>query len=204
MSRRDLPARGWSTRHSGADLAGKPALFLDRDGTVIENVPYLRDPAEISLIPGAKQAIDAFRAAGFAVIIVTNQSGVARGVVSPEEYRAVEAAVVAILGEDSVDASYACPYYPDHPWRKPAPGMLLAAAADHGLALAGSMMVGDTLADMIAGNAAGVGALVHVQTGHGAGERAAVEAWGQKRRSLRLTTSLADIPDFMKLGCTVR
>lgn len=177
MSGAELPERGWTTRHSHADLTGKRALFLDRDGTVIENVPYLNDPAQVSLIPGAREAIIAFRAAGFAVIVVTNQSGVARGLVSPEQYKAVEVAVVGALGKDLVDATYACPFLAEHPWRKPNPGMLLAAAEDYRLALPGSLMVGDTLADLRAGAAAGVGTLVPVRTGHGAKERAAVEAW---------------------------
>ncbi len=171
-----MPERGWATRHSQGDLTGKPALFLDRDGTVIENVPYLDDPAGVSLIPGAREAIDAFRSAGYAVIIVTNQSGIARGLVSPAGYRAVEAAVIAALGPHRVDATYACPFHPAHPWRKPEPGMLLAAAQDLAVSLEESTMVGDTLADVLAGAHAGVGRVVHVLTGHGAQERNEVEA----------------------------
>jgi D-glycero-D-manno-heptose 1,7-bisphosphate phosphatase len=181
VSAGDLPERGWTLRHSRADLTGRPALFLDRDGTVIENLPYLDDPAGVSLIAGAREAITAFRAAGHAVVIVTNQSGVARGLLSPEQYRAVEAAVIEAIGPGLVDATYACPFHPEHPWRKPEPGMLLAAARDLGLSLADSMLVGDTLADMRAGAAAGVGALAHVRTGHGGDERAAVEAWARAR-----------------------
>ena len=80
-------------------IAARPAaharaLFLDRDGTLIENIPYLSDPDAVSVIPGATDTIDAFRAAGFAIVIVTNQSGVARGLISPEQYRAVDAAVL--------------------------------------------------------------------------------------------------------------
>ena len=177
MNRTDTPDRGWATRHTNVDLHGKPALFLDRDGTVIENIPYLADPARVSLIAGAKESIATFRAVGYAVIMVTNQSGVARGLVSPGAYRAVEASVIAALGPGLVDATYACPFHSDHPWRKPAPGMLLAAAQDLGLVLADSIMAGDTLADMRAGAAAGAGFLVHVGSGHGADERQDVIAW---------------------------
>lgn len=176
-----LPERGWATRHSQADLTEKPALFLDRDGTVIDNVPYLDDPARVSLIPGAREAIVAFRARGYAVIIVTNQSGVARGLISPEQYRAVETAVIEVLGPELVDATYVCPFHPDHAWRKPRPGMLLAAACDLGLSMAKSTMIGDTLADMIAGAQAGVVRVVHTLTGLGAQQRAAVEAWSGSR-----------------------
>jgi len=189
--------RGWVTRHApqsnAAGLAGKAALFLDRDGTVIENVPYLDDPGQVSLIPGAREAIATFRSRGYAVILVTNQSGVARGLVSIEQYQAVEAAVIAALGVGLVDATYACPFLGEHPWRKPAPGMLLAAAQDLGLSLAGSIMVGDTLADMKAGAAAGVGTLVHVRTGHGADERGTVETWVAARETRNFPrTSFAD------------
>lgn len=168
-------------------LAGKPVLFLDRDGTVIENMPYLDDPRRVAIIPGAKETITAFRSAGFAVILVTNQSGIARGYCSPERYRAVEAAVIAALGDGLVDATYVCPFFPEHPWRKPEAGMLLAAAKDHALALAGSIMVGDTLDDMKAGAAAGVATLVHVRTGHGRDQRGAVEAWHGEAGAARLS-----------------
>ncbi|MEO7466509.1 MAG: HAD family hydrolase [Sphingobium limneticum] len=196
MSEADLPERGWATRHgparSWADLVGKPALFLDRDGTVIENIPYLNDPARVSLIAGVRETIAAFRDRGYAAIIVTNQSGVARGLVSPEQYRAVEAVVIQALGPGLVDATYACPFHPEHPWRKPEPGMLLAAAQDLELSLAGSVMVGDTLADMKAGAASGVGAVAHVRTGHGGEERAAVEAWASARGKNLPRTGFAD------------
>ncbi|WP_066586090.1 D-glycero-alpha-D-manno-heptose-1,7-bisphosphate 7-phosphatase [Sphingomonas pruni] len=196
MSATDLPERGWTTRHTQRDLTGKPALFLDRDGTVIENVPYLADPAEVSLILGARETIAAFRDNGYAVIIVTNQSGFARGLVSPDQYRAVESAVIEGLGSNLVDATYACPFHPNHPWRKPEPGMLLAAARDHGLILAESIMTGDTLADMIAGAEARVGALFHVRTGHGAEERAAVEAWAKGRLTVRFADALLNLFPF--------
>lgn len=181
MSTANPPERGWSTRHSGTDLTGKPALFLDRDGTVIDNIPYLADPAGVSLLPGARESIAAFQAAGYAVIMVTNQSGVARGLLSPERYQAVEAAVIAALGAGLVDATYACPFHPDHPWRKPEPGMLRAAASDLALLLGQSTMIGDTLADAMAGANAGVARVVHVLTGHGSLERASVEAWASAR-----------------------
>ncbi len=196
-------------------IAARPAaharaLFLDRDGTLIENIPYLSDPDAVSVIPGATDTIDAFRAAGFAIVIVTNQSGVARGLISPEQYRAVDAAVLERLGPRAIDASYACPFHPDgydryaadHPWRKPRGGMIRAAAEDLQLDLAGSVMVGDSLADILAAADAGVGRAVHVLTGHGAAERTAVEQWNadeaRNGTSPRLTciASIADLtPD---------
>lgn len=171
---------------------GAPALFLDRDGTVIENRPYLADPEGVTLIPGARKAIAAFRATGYAVIMVTNQSGVARGLCSAEQYRAVEARVLERLGPGAVDAVYACPFHPDgqapfardHPWRKPGAGMLLDAAARFGLDLGRSVMVGDSLADIKAGANAGTGWLIHTLTGHGAAERAEVEAFAASLKEL--------------------
>ena len=155
-------------------------------------------PLGVSLIPGVRESIAAFRTAGYAVIIVTNQSGLARGLVLPDQYRTVEAAVIEVLGSGLVDATYACPFHPEHRWRKPEPGMLLAAVRDHGLALADSIMVGDTLVDMMAGAEAGVARVVHVLTGHGAQERGEVDAWTRRRESgnfpnVGLADSLGDL-----------
>ena len=186
---------------------GAPALFLDRDGTVIENEPYLADPERVRLIPGARAAIGSFRAAGYAVIIVTNQSGIARGLCTPAQYRAVEARVLDELGAGLVDAVYACPFHPsgqapfggDHPWRKPGAGMLHDAATRFQLDLGRSLMVGDSLSDIQAGAAAGTGSLVHALTGHGAVERPAVEAFAAELKKLsskstvRYVSSLGDL-----------
>lgn len=166
-------------------MPGSPALFLDRDGTVIENSPYLAEPEGVRVLPGARDAIAAFRAAGFAIIMVTNQSAVARGLCSAEQYRAVETRVLERLGPKYVDVVYACPFHPDgagpfaceHAWRKPGAGMLLDAAERFGLNLARSWIVGDSLTDMQAGANAGARHLVHVATGHGEAERPAVESF---------------------------
>jgi D-glycero-D-manno-heptose 1,7-bisphosphate phosphatase len=181
---------------SWVHIAARPApnsraLFLDRDGTIVENIAYLSDPEAVSVIPGAVETISAFRAAGFAIIIVTNQSGVARGLISREQYRAVDASVLEQLGAGLVDATYACPFHPDgagryagnHPWRKPKGGMIEAAAMDLRLNLAGSVMVGDSLTDILAAADAGVGVAVHVLTGHGARARVAVEQLAAGRNS---------------------
>lgn len=164
---------------------GMPALFVDRDGTLIENVPYLADPDGVRPLAGAREAIASFRAAGYLVIMVTNQSGVARGLCSIEQYRAVEGRVIDLFGAGAIDAVYACPYHPagqapfagEHPWRKPRPGMLLAATERFGLDLDRSLMVGDSLSDIQAGAEAGARWLVHTSTGHGVAERPAVEAF---------------------------
>ncbi|QNA82913.1 HAD-IIIA family hydrolase [Sphingomonas sp. So64.6b] len=174
---------------------------------MIENIPYLSDPGAVSLIDGAVETIRAFRAAGFAIVVVTNQSGVARGLISAEQYLAVEARIIEQLGPGLVDASYACPFHPEGQgdfgdycsWRKPKGGMLMSAAKELQLDLPGSVMVGDSLSDVMAGAEAGAGFAVHVLTGHGAGERNAVEEWATSRNQIepwpqfRFVGSIADI-----------
>lgn len=179
---------------------GAPVLFLDRDGTVIENRDYLADPDGVVPISGAVEAIQRFRTAGFAVVVVTNQSGIARGLIRPEQYAAVNRRMLQCLGGAQINAVLACPFHPEgsppwqlaHPWRKPEPGMLLEAAAMFQSDLGRSVMVGDSLSDLRAGAAAGVGRLVHVATGHGLAEREAIIAYArQSMRSIELLTSIS-------------
>ena len=134
------------------------ALLLDRDGTLIVDVGYPRDPARVEPLPGA---IDALRAlqSRFALVIVSNQSGLARGLISAAEAAAVHARVVERFGQAGVTfaGAYYCPHAPDAGCRcrKPAPGLLLDAARDLGLDLAASTMLGDKPSDLAAGRAAG-------------------------------------------------
>jgi D-glycero-D-manno-heptose 1,7-bisphosphate phosphatase len=163
---------------------GSPAVFFDRDGTLIHNVPYLANSDEVRLEPGALEAVSAFRGSGFAIVVITNQSGIARGLVTPEQYTAVNQRMIELLGPDLVDAVIACPFHPDgiapwtvsdHPWRKPATGMIDAAASRFGIDLARSVLIGDSVIDVEAGLRAGIGHLIHLGTGHGQRDRAAVE-----------------------------
>jgi D-glycero-D-manno-heptose 1,7-bisphosphate phosphatase len=143
----------------------RPAVFLDRDGTIIEDVPYLSDPAQIRLLPGAADALLRLSAGGFACVLVTNQSGVGRGMFPEERVHAVHSALVQALSREgaSLDRVYYCieppasedPSAIDHPDRKPGPGMLLRAASELGLDLARSWMVGDKISDVLAGLNAG-------------------------------------------------
>ena len=152
------------------------AAFLDRDGTVIELVHHLTDPAEVRLIDGAGAAIADLRAAGWHVVIVTNQSVIGRGKLTESglaEVHAVMRAQLEAHGAD-VDAIYFCPLAPnikdptviEDPMRKPGPGMLQQAAEEMGLDLARSWMVGDTVSDMLAGRNAGCRTIL-VRTGYG-------------------------------------
>ena len=157
--------------------AGKPGVFIDRDGTLIHDVPYLTDPAKVRLLPGAAAAINRLRDAGHAVVLVTNQSAIGRGMLTEEGLVAIHrelSAQLAAAGTE-LDAIYHCPVAPttkdrtriDHPDRKPAPGMILRAARDLGLDLARSWTVGDMVSDVLAGMNAGCRGSMFVRTGCG-------------------------------------
>jgi histidinol-phosphate phosphatase family protein len=137
----------------------RPALFLDRDGTLIEDVGYPRDPRRVRLLPAAAKALARLAAAGFALVIVSNQAGVGRGLVSRAEAEAVHAEVLRRFAAAGVsfDGAYYCYHAPDDGCgcRKPAPGLLLRAAAELGLDPGRSFMVGDKPIDLAAGAAAG-------------------------------------------------
>jgi D-glycero-D-manno-heptose 1,7-bisphosphate phosphatase len=147
--------------------AGTPALFLDRDGTINVDTDYPDHPAEMLLREDIAPAIAAANRAGIPVIIVTNQSGIARGYSGWGDFAAVNGRVLELLGGEgaSVDMVVACAYHEagsgplavaDHPMRKPNPGMLLEAGNRLGLDLQRSLIVGDKKADMEAGQRAGL------------------------------------------------
>jgi D-glycero-D-manno-heptose 1,7-bisphosphate phosphatase len=152
----------------------KPAVFLDRDGTLMEEVHYCADPALVRVFEGVAESLKALRAAGFLTILVTNQSGIARGLISPAAYESVHARLLELLGPGTLDASYMSPDAAGSPSprRKPEPGMLLEAARDWNLALDRSWMIGDKAVDMACGRNAAVAGTILVRTGHGRTEEA--------------------------------
>ncbi len=163
---------------AGAGAAGsRRAVFVDRDGTLIREREYLADPAGVELVPGALEALAAFQAAGYAVVVVTNQSGIARGYYDEAAYRAVEAEVESRLeaGGVPVLATYHCPHHPDITGpcdcRKPAHGLFLRAEREHQVDLARSVYIGDRLRDVQPGLELG-GTAILVRTGYGAAEEA--------------------------------
>ena len=189
----------------------RPALFLDRDGVMIEERHYLRDPAAVALIPGCTATVRAARAAGLLVVIVTNQSGIGRGLFGWADYAAVEARLIALLaGEGAhVDAILACPddahaaprSSASCSWRKPSPGMVLAAAEALHIDLAGSLVVGDKASDLAAGRAAGLRLGVHVATGHGDGaERGKALALASPSFAVLGLASIADVAGLAVLA----
>ena len=144
------------------------AVFLDRDGTLMEDVDYCSDPQQVRLLPGVAEGLRDLRGAGFRAVIVTNQSGIARGLITPEQFAAVQARLLDLIGEGLIDATYHCPDLPgpESKRRKPLPAMVLEAARDLNIDLERSWLVGDKAIDMQCGRAAGVRPIL-VQTGYG-------------------------------------
>jgi D-glycero-D-manno-heptose 1,7-bisphosphate phosphatase len=172
----------------------RPALFLDRDGVIVEDHGYLSRSADVIAIAGAAEIIGLANRRGIPVIEVTNQSGVGRGYYGWEEFQRVEEAMAEELARSGavVDAVFACPYHPAHPARKPLPGMLLAARRFLNVELESSWIVGDKLSDLEAGYNAGLRGGMHVSTGHGAEQRAAVAAWRPANFEVRFGESIRD------------
>jgi D-glycero-D-manno-heptose 1,7-bisphosphate phosphatase len=168
--------------HPGHETT-RGALFLDRDGTIIVDSPYLSDPGLVRVIPEAATTIAAANRLGIPVVVVTNQSGIGRGYFDWPAYKAVEDAVAAavIAAGARLDAVYACPQVPAEPapfGRKPDPGMLTAAAAELGLDLPASWIAGDCATDIEAGQRAGLRGGWLVPTGYGARDAAAARLLG--------------------------
>lgn len=169
-------AAGEAAAERGAGLqpspVGRPAVFLDRDGTLVRDIAWGAEPAELDLLPGVIEALGALHAAGFALVVASNQAGVARGYVSLAEAKASAAHLAALTRAAGapLDGYYLSPYHESagkaplfsrpSAARKPGDGMLRAAAADLGLDLARSWMVGDHLSDVAAGLAAGCRAIL--------------------------------------------
>jgi D-glycero-D-manno-heptose 1,7-bisphosphate phosphatase len=147
---------------------GSPAVFVDRDGTLMEEVCYCNDPEKVRLIAGASEALRSLRQRGYRTVLVTNQAGIARGLISRAQYEAVHARLLDLLGPETLDACYMCPDGPDTPstHRKPAPGMLLQAREELRLDFDHSWMIGDKPLDIQCGRNAGVRGIL-VQTGYG-------------------------------------
>ncbi|MGS5087008.1 D-glycero-alpha-D-manno-heptose-1,7-bisphosphate 7-phosphatase [Hydrogenophaga sp. A37] len=148
----------------------RAAVFVDKDGTLVENVPYNVDPALLRFESGALEALAALNSAGFSIFIVTNQSGLARGYFSLRAFEALRYLLQQrLLDEAGVDLEgfYFCPHAPDLKGgptclcRKPMPGMLSRAASTHRLDLTRSWMVGDTLDDVEAGRRAGCRSILY-------------------------------------------
>jgi len=160
------------------------AVFFDRDGTLIEDPGYLNHPDQVKLLDGAAEILKELKRLGYQTVIVTNQSGVARGIVSEEMLGRIHDRLGELLAQKgaALDGVYYCPYHPegvipkyrqDSDWRKPEPGMLLAAAQDLDIDLTRSWMVGDSPRDVEAGHRAGCRTILLRSTGAGPDETGA-------------------------------
>jgi D-glycero-D-manno-heptose 1,7-bisphosphate phosphatase len=150
----------------------KKVIFLDRDGVINYDSPdYVKSWEEFRFLPGSLEALAALTAAGYTLILITNQAGVGRGLIPPavleDMHRRLQQAVAEQGGR--IFDIFHCPHHPDEncDCRKPAPGMILQAAANYRIDTAGTIMIGDNAKDIVCGRQAGCGATILVRTGNG-------------------------------------
>jgi D-glycero-D-manno-heptose 1,7-bisphosphate phosphatase len=161
----------------------RPAVFLDRSGTLIREPDYPLEPGTIELVPGLGEALHRLRSAGFLLVVVTNQSGIARGLFSLEEYRAAASRIDALLAGAGVrpDRTEFCPHHPRYTGpcdcRKPGVGMHLSATEALDVELAQSWCVGDQVKDLLPARTLGMAGAVLVRTGHGSESAPAAPSW---------------------------
>lgn len=182
---------------------GRRAVFADRDGTIIEDRHYIADPADVALIPGSVEALVRLRTLGFALVVVTNQSGIGRGLYTLADYRRVAAETDRQLERAGVrvDATYFCTDAPggdpETTCRKPSPVLYRRAARDLGLALRGSYFVGDKISDVLPGPACG-GTGILVRTGHGAVEEERIARRGEGAADWLVADDLAGAAELIE------
>ena len=177
-------------------MSGRIAAFLDRDGTIVRDANYIRDPKDVELLPGAASAIRRLNGADVAVIVVTNQSGIARKLLTHADYDAVRARLDELLARENarLTASFMCPHHPDVTGecdcRKPGLGMYRAAIAEYGIDPTRSAFIGDRHRDVAPASAlGGRGILVAVDSTPDEDRARA------RRESIRVAASLGDAVD---------
>lgn len=182
----------------------RPAVFLDRDGTINEERGYLCDPGAVTLLPKTCEALALLRTLDIPIIVLTNQSALGRGLMNEAEFRAVNAALWMALQacHTSYDALYYCPHRPDREppcvCRKPRPGLLLQAAIDYDLDLSRSFIIGDKMTDLEAGYAANCHTIL-VRTGFGETSYRALTQ--QSRQPDFVATTLLEAAQWVR--CTI-
>lgn len=181
-----LDEQRWYEIHhkSNQSITKTPAIFLDRDGVIIAEKHYLRDPEQVELYSGVAEKLEFLLQLKLPIVVVTNQSGIGQGLFGWADYNLVHQRILDLLRMDQPFAAvYANAHHPaetEASWRKPNPGMFLQAAADLNICLKSSVMVGDKWVDLEAAARAGIKHLVHVRTGHGVSERSTViKHWPQ-------------------------
>jgi D-glycero-D-manno-heptose 1,7-bisphosphate phosphatase len=208
----------WARLPVGSQTSpSRPALFLDRDGVIVEEPGYLCRATDTIVIQGAAEIIGLANRRGIPVVEVTNQAGIGRGYYGWDEFLEVERALTTELARSGayIDATFACPYHKDgialwahpaHPARKPRPGMLLAAQRLLNIELKSSWIVGDKTGDLLAGRSAGLRGGIHVLSGHGANHRQAALTCCTTEFEVRCGDSIRDaasIIDVLTLKSTV-
>src|SRR5436189_200685 len=155
-----------------------PAVFIDRDGTIMEDIDYCSYPKDVRIFSGVLEALRCLKSNGFKLIIITNQSGIGRGLFTVDQYRAVEEEVLRQLGDGLIDATYFCPDVPGQlsKYRKPSPGMIFEAQREHQIYLARSFFVGDKEIDAECGRNASV-RTIRVQTGFDRDTSGSIADW---------------------------
>lgn len=192
-----------SVNAASVPATARPALFLDRDGVIVEEPGYLHRAEDVVMIPGAAEVIASANRLGVPVVVITNQAGIGRGYYGWSDFCAVESTIAENLRREGaiLDGVFACPYHrngvepwkhPDHPARKPRPGMLLAAARLLNIELSRSWIVGDKMVDIEAGFAAGLRGGMQVLTGEGPEHRAAALNWTRPNFELQIGASIRD------------
>ncbi len=190
----------------------RPALFLDRDGVLVEEAHYLHKVEDVQLTPNAASVVKAANERNVPVILVTNQAGIGYGYFNWDAFVAVQERILSDLadGDAFVDGVFACPFHAkgqgvfahdNHPARKPNPGMLWLARDLMGIDLHASWIVGDRALDMLAGKNAGCQGGVHVFTGHGSkeGERDAALAVSSDKYPVKTAANLGEARSLIPL-----
>ena len=153
------------------------AIFFDRDGVLIDDMNYISNPLDVKILPGVKELLKISNMAGWLNIVITNQSGISRGLLDWEDYEKVTEKMIELLGDEcQIDAIYANSTPPNkkffkNNWRKPSPNMIFEAVDDYNINLKDSFLIGDRLTDLLAGKNAGLKNFIHLLTGHGKKER---------------------------------
>lgn len=165
----------WRNRPSGIIISMLPAIFLDRDGVIIENVPtYVRSWEDVKLIPGALDALAHIRQSPYKILIVTNQSAVGRRIISTSQAEEINSRLYNVIlhAGGRIDGIFMCPHAPQEncDCRKPKPGLILKAARQLDIDLDNSLLFGDAISDLLAAQAAGIRQTVLLRTGRGAEE----------------------------------
>jgi D-glycero-D-manno-heptose 1,7-bisphosphate phosphatase len=205
MAWQPLPDPGLYRRHREAFEPRRAAVFLDRDGVLVEEVGYLHKPQDIRLMERAPGAMARLTSWGVPAVVVTNQAGIGRGYYGWTEFEMVQDALTEMLHPHGFHGVWACAYHPEagigalcreHDWRKPNPGMLLDAAAVLDIDLERSWLIGDKIIDLECAINARLGGAVLVRTGYGAGME---ERLGELARSECQIHAADDVGEAVEL-----